>query len=205
MQVWRWPVAVGALSGPRALVCGPFSWPKCGRGSLVCGGMSGGVWRLLGVASILRRPLVKICALTVGVGWPASWVRCHNFRVVGHRSGWGKPKCSPSHFWWSWTVLRFNLSFVVGPALDEDSGESLTRQWCRCQQRRRLQVSWSSLEAFVGMLPTWPLSSRWKPFSGSSKGRRRRHWYRFPLGGVALEFMLTCFSCGWMAWRTFEG
>jgi hypothetical protein len=31
--------------------------------------------------------LVMICALPIGVGQPASWVRCRDSRVVGHRSG----------------------------------------------------------------------------------------------------------------------
>jgi hypothetical protein len=57
-------------------------------------GVGGG--RLLRrVASILRRPLVKIWALPVNVGLPASWARCRDSRVVGRWSGRGGPKCSP--------------------------------------------------------------------------------------------------------------
>jgi hypothetical protein len=49
---------------------------------------------------------------------------------------------------------------------------------------------------FIGMLPAWSLSSRWKHFSSSSEERRRRLRCRFLLEGVALEVMgLICLWC----------
>jgi hypothetical protein len=70
--------------------------------------------------------------------------------------------------------------------IDEASGESLPGYGVgvnigsvfgrRCPPWRR----------FVGMLPAWSLSSRWKHFSDSSEERRRRHQRHFLLEGVAL-------------------
>jgi hypothetical protein len=54
--------------------------------------------------------------------------------------------------------------------LGRASGQSLTRLWCRCQPRRRLQMLWTSLDVLEGMFHDWSLIFQVKTFLAHRRG-----------------------------------
>jgi hypothetical protein len=123
------------------------------------------IWPVVGSITLLANKILDIWALLVGVGHLMSWARCRDSHVVGRRFGLGEPKYSPSRFWWSWSVLRFIFSFVVGSALDEVSSESLPGYGVGVNNGGVFRCRGLPWRRFVGMLPAWSLSSKWKSFS----------------------------------------
>jgi hypothetical protein len=99
------------------------------------------------VASILRRPLVKIWALPANVGLPVSWTRCRDSHVVGRWGGRGEPKCSPLALLMVGAGVAFHLFLGRWVGIGRSVGRKLSRLWCQRQHRRRLRASWPSLEA----------------------------------------------------------
>jgi hypothetical protein len=104
----------------------------------------------------------------------SSWIK--GFLVVRAESGVttlvssvdgkveGSLSARTSRYRWSRPVFGFILLSIVGLALGGAPGESFTRLWCRCQQRWRIWMSWTSLEAFVEMLRACSLIFRVKTF-----------------------------------------